>query len=491
MKKKKRFEPIGRTLLIKILIASGLVTTLVTAVSFYLDYTTELSTLENTFTQIKRSSSHAVTQAAWNENDEVLKSQLNGILKINDIVEVYIINEESDKVFNYKKDIPSTYLDSRNFNLIFHNKYDGSQNNLGQLHVIAAKDNMYQRLIQKVLYVFTSQLFKTLIVSAVLLGIFKDEVTIHIKNIMDYFQSKDLTNIHIGGNLQSPYNRTRINEFDKLNDSINIMTKIVAQNNIDKDRELERQKTNSINSARLAALGEMASGIAHEINNPLTVITLAAKSMEKKVTKTDLKTETKQEPDVKSDADKYSSFLSIINESSFRIQKIIESMKRQARDGDKDEFELITVKTLLSDVLDLSEAKFKQANIEIKMIIDMELEFECRRIQLSQVLINLFNNAFDAIHDTESPWVELRVEKLAEDIVITFTDSGPGIPTELQQKILQPFYTTKAVGKGTGLGLSISCNVIEDHGGSLYIDSEFENTRFILTFPKNQMQQVS
>jgi len=490
----KNFVPVGRTLLIKILIASGIVTTLVTIVSFYLDYTAELNTLENTFSQIKKSSAHAITQASWFENDQVLESQLNGILKINDIVEVYIINEDDKKIYNYKKELSSLYLDSRQFDLIHGS--DDSDNHLGYLIVIASKDDMYARLIKKVIYVFLSQLFKTLIVSFVLLGIFKQEVTIHIRNIMDYLQRKDLTNLHIGGDLTSPYSRVRTNEFDKLNDSINIMTTLVAENNIEKekqmeekDTELERQKSNAINTAKLAALGEMASGIAHEINNPLTVIALAAKSMEKKLkTKKDINTK-----DIMSafedDHQMHMKYLELIHEHSFRIQRIIESMKRQARDGENDPFELITVDVLLSDVLDLSDAKFKQAGIQLGVLADMNTVFACRRIQLSQVLINLFNNSYDAVLDTKLPWVELEIKEVGHNVVIVFTDSGDGIPFDIQDKILQPFFTTKEIGKGTGLGLSISSNIIENHGGSFLFDSECSNTRFIITIPREQFQQ--
>jgi C4-dicarboxylate-specific signal transduction histidine kinase len=95
------------------------------------------------------------------------------------------------------------------------------------------------------------------------------------------------------------------------------------------------------------------------------------------------------------------------------------------------------------------------------------------------VLINLFNNSADAIRDLKNKWIELNFDVKGNIFTITFTDSGHGIPKDLADKIMHPFFTTKAPNKGTGLGLSIAKNLIETHGGNFWLDAAHPHTRFI------------
>ena len=102
---------------------------------------------------------------------------------------------------------------------------------------------------------------------------------------------------------------------------------------------------------------------------------------------------------------------------------------------------------------------------------------------MSQVILNLLNNAFDAIENKDEKWVEVQTLQNKNWVEIRVSDCGHGIPKEIQDKILQPFFTTKEVGKGTGLGLSISKGIIESHGGDLTIDNEAKNTTFVARIP--------
>ena len=101
-------------------------------------------------------------------------------------------------------------------------------------------------------------------------------------------------------------------------------------------------------------------------------------------------------------------------------------------------------------------------------------------------ILNLFNNSYDAICEEKKPWVKLTIDSDAEKLLLIFSDCGTGIPDDIKEKILQPFFTTKETGKGTGLGLSISKGIIEMHKGRFYIDSEKENTTFVIEIPKVQ-----
>jgi signal transduction histidine kinase len=115
-------------------------------------------------------------------------------------------------------------------------------------------------------------------------------------------------------------------------------------------------------------------------------------------------------------------------------------------------------------------------------------------IQISQVILNLLNNAFDAIQDATDKWIKIQTYIEHGQVQIRVTDCGHGISNEVAKKIMQPFFTTKPIGKGTGLGLSISKGIVEAHQGKLTIDTESKNTCFVITLPtllqKGQTQNV-
>lgn len=118
------------------------------------------------------------------------------------------------------------------------------------------------------------------------------------------------------------------------------------------------------------------------------------------------------------------------------------------------------------------------------MIKQTDFFFNGRQAQIEQVLLNLLNNSFDAIQSTPDRWIHITARLENHRVLILVTDSGTGIPNDVQQKMLQPFFTTKEVGKGTGLGLSISKGIIEDHQGQLYYDPKNKNTCFVIDLPE-------
>jgi len=235
------------------------------------------------------------------------------------------------------------------------------------------------------------------------------------------------------------------------------------------NKKAEEQKIKAVNAAKLASLGEMAGGIAHEINNPLAIISGNITRL-----RFILKGETLEK-------DKALETCKSIDATIFRISKIINSMRTLSRDGSKDPFVKTSVKDLISDVVIVCKEKFKQNEIDFKLPeIDEKLELMCRPVELSQVLVNLLNNAFDAVAEAENALIEIIVNKQNGKINIMIVNSGPGISDEVKGKIMTPFYTTKDVGKGTGLGLSISKKIIENHKGLFFLDLEAEKTTFVI-----------
>lgn len=235
---------------------------------------------------------------------------------------------------------------------------------------------------------------------------------------------------------------------------------------------LESQKEKLINNTKMAALGEMASGIAHEINNPLTIISGSAMIVRKIIEDKDFDLKVLEKSMCK------------IENTAQRISKIIDGLKSISRNADNDPMDKVNIKNVISETLTLSQEKFK--NEKNKLIVDYDdsdIFVLGRKSQLTQVLLNLLNNSIDALEKSTEKWTKIHVYKKDLNINVAVTDSGSGISEDVLLKLMQPFFTTKAVGKGTGLGLSISKGIIESHKGRFYYDKNCDNTRFVISIP--------
>ena len=243
-------------------------------------------------------------------------------------------------------------------------------------------------------------------------------------------------------------------------------------------RVIEDQQVSLLASTKMASLGEMAGGMAHEINNPLTVI---QGYIENIVVMAESGT---------IDLKRVIQFGTKISNSVGRISKIILGLRSIARQAEDDPFGVENVGSIIQVTLDLCQTRFANQGIELKVgDFSRDLWVECRGVQISQILINLLNNAFDALAENKGGWVRIDVTDLADRIELTVTDSGLGIPKGVREKIFDPFYTTKEIGKGTGLGLSISKAIINKHGGEFFLDETHANTRFVMRLLKEQVNQ--
>ena len=234
------------------------------------------------------------------------------------------------------------------------------------------------------------------------------------------------------------------------------------------DQLLQQERAKVIQVSKLSALGEMAGGVAHEINTPLAAIMLNAEMIE---------SAEGLDPDVLQRAK------NIVNISE-RISKIILGLRGFSRDAHADVDKLFTVKELIEYTTDLCNEKFKNNAVRLTVAeANLQLHLKGQIIQLSQCLLNLLNNSYDAIQKLEERWIEIRTVANPGEIEIWVTDSGKGLSPEVVDKIFHPFFTTKEIGKGTGLGLSISRGIIQQHKGDLYYDSKSNNTSFVIRLP--------
>lgn len=235
--------------------------------------------------------------------------------------------------------------------------------------------------------------------------------------------------------------------------------------------ELEEERIKTLQSSKLAALGEMAGGIAHEINNPLAIIHGYASNMKTMIENNDIETS--------------KGFVDKIVSTTERIATIVKSLKSFSRSSENDSFQKINFIDIMNDTLTFCYEKLKINNINLNINTpDNECVVLCRQVEIAQVFLNLVNNACDALEKSPIKNLVIKVS-FADDknLKISVIDTGPGIDSSIKDKILNPFFTTKEVGKGTGLGLSISKKIIDSHNGVLDFKCESGLTEFYFTLP--------
>lgn len=262
--------------------------------------------------------------------------------------------------------------------------------------------------------------------------------------------------------------------------------------------ELKQTQNQLIQQEKLASLGELTAGIAHEIQNPLNFVNNFSEVSSELLV--ELKEELKDLPEVAEELlHDLSQNLEKISHHGKRASGIVRNMLEHSRSS-TGERQKVNLNNLAEEYIKLSfhglRAKDKSFNSDFKVLPDPNLpEVDIIPQDLGRVLLNLCNNAFYAVQKraqslepgTYKPLVSIQTQYIPDEkeVIITVSDNGTGIPEELIAKIFQPFFTTKPTGQGTGLGLSLSYDIItKGHGGDLSVQSrEGFGTQFILTLP--------
>lgn len=271
--------------------------------------------------------------------------------------------------------------------------------------------------------------------------------------------------------VSAPDRRWQLISIQKLSNTDETM---IAAIDVDEQRRAERRelemRAKAETASRLATLGQVAGGIAHEINNPLAIIIARVEAL--------IQNDAELSPAARRDA------LEKIDKTAERIAKIIRSMRALGRDGKQDPAVRVDVSEILSDTLTLFEQKLKNRNVSVRISIPPQQTFFFRPVELIQVLTNLISNALDAVSEIEPEserWIEIAAEPTASSrLRISVRNGGPKIPDSVTQRIGTPFFTTKPPGFGTGLGITIIQKLTRENDAQFGIDSREEHTCFYI-----------
>lgn len=230
---------------------------------------------------------------------------------------------------------------------------------------------------------------------------------------------------------------------------------------------------NLASNLRYNSLVEMASGVAHEINNPLAII----------LGKTSIVLEMFKKSNI--DKEKAVNNLESVCATVGRVVNIVKNLEIYSENTNKKNYLNNNLSKIINDSILFCEERINKLKVQIKLICSDVLELNCSPIKITQCLVNLISNSLDAIEKLNEKWIIINVEEEVEKISIFITDSGKGIhDPEILNRLMQPFFSTKDTGKGVGLGLSIVKGIVSEHNGEFFFNKDFDNTQFVMRFPK-------
>ena len=484
--KSNSYRSLSTQLVVALFLFSIIVTALFTGMQFALDWHRENDAFTTSAIKTTSVASQALAEHVWSQNAMGLDSQMAALFQHEEIYGIEILDTQGKALAKKVREgsVPNHMVEER------HAVEMDSNTPVGQLVLTFTNDRIVDRLFTRLITLILLNTLKASVVSLLVYHFVKRRMAIPLNHLAHYFQTNTKARLDADSDIAfhrvAPYQDeiseltgyVREREFQLANFVRDQENQIFTQaRKISESEEIIMQeKARAELSARLAQLGEMATGIAHEINNPLTIISGNI-----------FRLRPKKDGSMPSEST-INEVFSAIQRMVDRIAAIIRGLKSYARDGSSDPFMAANPGIILRDMTTLVVGRMISKNVEliVKDETNESTTLECREVQISQVLVILANNALDAIKNLPNPWIQLRVTEEENHITFRLVDCGKGIPAEVQERLFKGHFTTKPVGEGTGLGLSIAIGIVKAHHGELKIDNSSPNTCFVVRLPKAQ-----
>jgi signal transduction histidine kinase len=461
---------------------------------FYFDYSMGVKSIERTMAEIRSTQLSTLTENLWTMNQDQVKTQLQGLLEIESIIELTIIppkdkteyrgSADSFSVKKQKSDTYSSILKTpediiENYPLTY--KRDDQSYSLGSLKIVADKGPVVEALQSRVLVILLTQGAKTFLVSFFIIFIFNSLVNRHIIQVSRFAKQVSLENMNTRLSLpRKPQKQP--DELDRLVQSLNLM-QVKITNEVAQRKHFEQQLRQS---QKMEALGTLASGIAHDFNNILQGLYNALFLIEEEVI----------------DNAEALSNLNLATNLTDRARELIKQILIFSRQ-EEGHFTNFSPTSAIQDVVEILRAA-RPKDVSIDLLLDLpKAKLFGDQTQLKQVILNLGNNAIVALENIERPQLTIKVSSETIQrksnlelnpgnyLKIEVKDNGIGIDPKIQERIFEPFFTTKEVGKGTGLGLSVVHGIVQNHGGAILLESTpSKGSLFTVYFPFEQGQRL-
>lgn len=292
-----------------------------------------------------------------------------------------------------------------------------------------------------------------------------------------------------GGNFNHRIKLQRDDEFAELGDALNSMTEKFQAIKSDLNRQVKERTKEVVRSEKMASVGFLAAGVAHEINNPLASIAWSAESLESRIQDILDPTYDRDEDQMQAEIDDMKKYLRRIQSEAFRVKEITGGLLDFSRMGDVQK-KPTNLNLVIESVIDIVRPLGKYRSRNILFNSDESIVIVVNEQELKQVTLNLITNALGSVDENGTVEIELRRD--GDSAVLVIKDDGCGMDDEVKQHLFEPFFTRRRDGQGTGLGLSITYQIIEEHGGCInaHSDGVGHGSTFTIRLPlvKNEQQ---
>ncbi|GGK62901.1 sensor histidine kinase [Amphritea balenae] len=480
-------KPLGIRLLAAILLCSSAITLIATGTQLWLDYRYELSAIDERLLQIEASSLNSLSTSLWEISPAQIQVQLNGLHQLPDVRFLEITSQYGDYYVAGNKPETGPIVE-RQYHLE-HLSSDGTPFEVGQLTLIIGLDEVYRRLADKVLVILASQGIKTFLVSIFILTIFHRLVTQHLGTMADYARRLKLDHLDLPLILQRK-ERHRDDEISQVVDAMNSMresmlrdiskrqqaedslaqlnaeleqrvtdrTQQLEERNLELHETLEKLQATQkqlVESKKLAALGGLVAGVAHEINTPIGIGFTAASYLSDQA-----KLRLQQHPDDPM-ADTANESAQLICQNLERANQLITAFKQVSVDQSSEQRRQFDLIKYLDEILLSLQPRLKRCKPEVIIEGPDHLILDSYPGSYYQIFTNLIlNSLLHGFENQPGGKISIQMSLTDQQLLIHYRDNGVGIPQDWHEKLFEPFVTSKRNQGCSGLGMHITFNLV-------------------------------
>ncbi len=504
---------LSQRVLLYLLLVTIFLSVISTAVQVYSGYKDDVVSLQQRFDNIRMSYIPSMATSLWDFNQPLLEQQIKGIVDLPDISYVKVITDLGDEhefgdVSVVEQQVVVEY------EIVYGN------NDIGILQVYADYNDIYKRLKDKAGFILTSQLIQTFIVAFSILFIVHWLVTRHLYRITEYAQK--LASHNLDKELVLQNRQKSKDELDFLVDAINEMREKIkndivkledAENALLKlngelevkvfDRTAKLEESNDqlkqsfddltlaqdqlVQSEKMASLGQLVAGVAHEVNTPLGICVTSITAQREKVEtlKEAVETQELTRTQLSSTLDLLIEYQQIIERSLNKAVELIRGFKSVAVEQHTDPELKVNLAQHVNDVVNTVSTMFKRKNYRISVDVDKDFEFVTFPSAWNQILTNLLMNShMHGFDNREEGDISIEFRESHGCLTLTYKDNGNGISEDVKKRIFDPFVTTKRGQGGSGLGLNIVFNLVNSKlGGSITCPEADVGCCFVVKVP--------